>query len=339
MAIASLSRRAAAMSTVERSEMRPSLLAAATISAPRRCAFLSATSAVCSSALLALASRARGPRSAGLSAGVGSFGSIVREEMGFGRKAKDTVTGSSRLRQGRRVGGGRGGGGRGHTLVVDGAPNAARGHAAANLRFARVGAMPQPAPRARVDLSLYWCPSSISRSRRSSCAASAYRWGRLGGPITDERLGVTFHYPKKRHVAFACLVGWAGDNASLWNKAEATERRRDSVVAREVQVAIPRELAPDSQIALAVAFATFLRETRGVAVDVAVHNPRARDGESQPHARLLMTTRRVADDGSFGEKTRELDSLKTRSASVEVIRSSWAAMCNTALEDARVRSA
>jgi ATP-dependent exoDNAse (exonuclease V) alpha subunit len=179
--------------------------------------------------------------------------------------------------------------------------------------------------------------SSISRSHgRSACAASAYRWGRLGGPITDERLGVTFHYPKKRHVVFAGLVGWAGDNASLWNTAEATERRCNSVTAREVQVAIPRELSPEAQVALALTFATFLRETHGVAVDVAVHNPRARDGDSQPHAHLLMTTRRVAEDGSFGEKTRELDSLKTRSASVEVIRSSWAAMCNAALEVAGV---
>jgi ATP-dependent exoDNAse (exonuclease V) alpha subunit len=145
---------------------------------------------------------------------------------------------------------------------------------------------------------------------------------------------MTFHYPKKQHVVFAGLVGWAGDNASLWNTAEANERRRNSVVAREVQVAIPRELSPDSQIALAVAFATFLREMHGVAVDVAVHNPRARDGKSQPHAHLLMTTRRVSEDGSFGEKTRELDSLKSRSANVEVIRSSWASMCNAALEDA-----
>jgi ATP-dependent exoDNAse (exonuclease V) alpha subunit len=122
----------------------------------------------------------------------------------------------------------------------------------------------------------------------------------------------------------------------FWVSTEAAERRRNAVVARELQVAIPRELSPDSQIALAVAFAAFLRETHGVAVDVAVHNPRARDGECQPHAHLLMTTRRVSDDGSFGEKTRELDSLKSRSASVEVIRSSWAAMCNTALEDAGV---
>ncbi len=194
-----------------------------------------------------------------------------------------------------------------------------------------------PSPN-RAPVSIYHLSfSSISRSQgRSSCAASAYRWGRLGGPITDERLGVTFHYPKKRHVVYAGLIGWAGDNASLWNTAEATERRRNSVVAREVQVAIPRELSTDSQIALAVAFATFLRETHGVAVDVAVHNPRARDGESQPHAHLLMTTRRVSDEGGFGEKTRELDALKTRSASVEVIRSSWAAMCNAALEDAGV---
>ncbi len=198
------------------------------------------------------------------------------------------------------------------------------------------GRRPKPQPRA--TLSIYHLSfSSISRSQgRSSCAASAYRWGRLGGPITDERLGVTFHYPKKRHVVFAGLVGWAGDTSSLWNEAESSEHRRNSVVAREVQVAIPRELSPDSQIALAVAFATFLRGTHGVAVDVAVHNPRARDGESQPHAHLMMTTRRVGDDGRFGEKTRELDALKTRSASVEVIRCSWASMCNAALEDAGV---
>ena len=204
------------------------------------------------------------------------------------------------------------------------------------LRLRVPGLRPGPQPRATVSI-YHLSFSSISRSQgRSSCAASAYRWGQLGSPITDERLGETFHYPKKRHVVFAALIGWAGDNASLWNKAETAERRRNAVVAREVQVAIPRELSPDSQIALAVAFATFLRETHGVAVDVAVHNPRARDGESQPHAHLLMTTRRVSHDGSFGEKTRELDSLKSRSASVEVIRSSWAAMCNTALEDAGV---
>ena len=109
-------------------------------------------------------------------------------------------------------------------------------------------------------------------------------------------------------AGIGCPSRGAGDNASLWNTAEAAERRRNSVVAREVQVAIPRELSPDTQIA--AAFARFLRETHGVAVDVAVHNPRARDGESQPHAHLLMTTRRFSDDGRFGEKSRELEALK-----------------------------
>ncbi|MFN9202656.1 MAG: MobA/MobL family protein [Gemmatimonas sp.] len=85
--------------------------------------------------------------------------------------------------------------------------------------------------------------------------------------MTDERLGETLHDPKKQHAVFAALVGWAGDNASLWNKAEAAERRRNSVVPREVQVAIPREVPPDLQIVLAVAFATLRRETQGVAVE------------------------------------------------------------------------
>jgi hypothetical protein len=85
------------------------------------------------------------------------------------------------------------------------------------------GLRPEPQPRATVSI-YHLSFSSISRSQgRSSCAASAYRWGQLGSPITDERLGETFHYPKKRHVVFAALIGWAGDNASLWNKAEAAE--------------------------------------------------------------------------------------------------------------------
>ena len=43
---------------------------------------------------------------------------------------------------------------------------------------------------------------------------------------------------------------WAQDRASLWNAVEAAERRKDAQVAREVRVAIPRELSADDRRAL-----------------------------------------------------------------------------------------
>ncbi|WP_185984821.1 MobA/MobL family protein [Aureimonas mangrovi] len=137
--------------------------------------------------------------------------------------------------------------------------------------------------------------SVIQRSRgKSAVAAAAYR---AAARLTDARTGQTWDYSRKRHVtdSFVMLpIGapdWAQDREALWSRVELAEKRRDAQTARELQVAIPRDLPRDRWGAfLADVAAPYL--AAGAAVDVAVHTPKAGDGGEQPHAHLLITTRR-----------------------------------------------
>ena len=100
---------------------------------------------------------------------------------------------------------------------------------------------------------------TISRSAgRSSTAAAAYR---AGVEITDERTGEIHDYRRKAGVESAELFlpdgapEWATDRAKLWNAAEQSEKRKNSTVAREFEVALPSELSADQRRKLAHDFA------------------------------------------------------------------------------------
>lgn len=201
-------------------------------------------------------------------------------------------------------------------------------------QFARVGSLPRT-PRPNL-MAIYRCSlSTVSRSRgRTATAAAAYR---SGTRIEDARTAEVHDFTaRRRGIPFTAMVGWSGTRSDLWNRAEASERRRNAVVAREVLITLPRELSAKVHTQLSMALAQWLHETHGTAVDVAIHKARARDGGSQPHAHLLMTTRRVSGDGEFGAKTRELDEHRTGVEAVERLRATWAEMCNAALAEAGV---
>ncbi len=76
-------------------------------------------------------------------------------------------------------------------------------------------------------------------------AEAAYR---AGEKITDERTGLVYDYRKKGGVdATALLVPEQApaelrDRATLWNAVERIEKRKDAQLAREIDVALPREL-------------------------------------------------------------------------------------------------
>ena len=102
------------------------------------------------------------------------------------------------------------------------------------------------------------------------------------------------------------------ERETLWNACEAIERRKDSCVARELEVALPRELSLDAIIALVTGFVLEQLVSRGVVADVAIHQGPARDGGTNPHAHILFTTRPVLKDGSgFGKKDRGLERRET----------------------------
>ena len=175
----------------------------------------------------------------------------------------------------------------------------------------------------------------ITRSSgRSSVAAAAYRSAEL---IYCEREGRTHDYTRKSGVEYLTIItpenapAWAQDRASLWNHAEAAEKRKNAATAREWEIALPAELTAEDRQDLAFRFASDLVDRYGVVADVAIHAPH-RDGDQRNHhAHILTTTRRIAEDG-FTVKTRELDDRKLGSQNVIDMRAHWAEMQNAVLE-------
>ncbi len=146
--------------------------------------------------------------------------------------------------------------------------------------------------------------------------------------ITAERTGELFHF---RHrdapVHHEVLLpegadARLGNSATLWNAAEAAERRKDAQVAREIVLALPadRVLTTEDRIELARSFAAEHFVSKGLAVQLDVHAPHKERGESEGawsegtggdhtnwHAHLLITTRRIEGDQLAAKKARDLD--------------------------------
>ena len=146
---------------------------------------------------------------------------------------------------------------------------------------------------------------TVRRSQgRSATAAAAYR---AAERIVCEREGRVHDYGRKGGVEATILVlpehalEWAQDRERLWNAAEAAERRKDSVVAREWELALPAELTPEGRLELAQAFASALVERYGVAADVAIHAPHREGDQRNHHAHVLTTTRGAGAGGSGGQ--------------------------------------
>lgn len=186
------------------------------------------------------------------------------------------------------------------------------------------------------DMAIYHLSvKTVSRSAgRSATAAAAYR---AGVELVCKSTGVIHDYTRKGGVVATTIVApldapkWATDRTELWNRAEEAEKRKNSTVAREFEVALPEELTPAERKRLAVNFAAALVKRHGFVADVAIHAP-GKDGDDRNHhAHILVTTRRIGADG-FGAKTRELDEKKSKE--VEGWRKCWAEMTNDALERA-----
>ena len=167
----------------------------------------------------------------------------------------------------------------------------------------------------------------VSRSfGASAVAGAAYRSGEC---LTDERTGEEHDHRDRDDLDAAEILAprdapaWAQDRARLWNEVEAAEKRRDAQVAREIRVAIPRELPPEAQRELVRDFAQRSFVDRGMVADVAFHG--GQDGHN-PHAHILLTTRTISPEG-FGKKNREWN----KKEHVTTWRKDWADSANRAL--------
>lgn len=178
---------------------------------------------------------------------------------------------------------------------------------------------------------------TVKRSAgQSATASAAYR---SGESIACEREGRVHDYTAKRGIEETFILvpedapSWAQDRAALWNAAEARETRRNSVTAREWELALPSEISDEARSEITRDFAQALVDRYGVVADVAIHAPHREGDQRNHHAHVLTTTRRLEPEG-FTAKTRVLDAAKTGGVEIEQMRGVWAEMQNAALERA-----
>ena len=176
---------------------------------------------------------------------------------------------------------------------------------------------------------------TIKRSAgRSATAAAAYR---VGERIECQREGRVHDYTRKQGIEETFILtpkdapDWAQDRSRLWNEAEASETRRNSVTAREWELALPSEISAEDRSQITRQFAEELVSRYGVAVDVAIHAPHREGDQRNHHAHVLTSTRKL-EAGGFTTKTRVLDSAKTGGVEIEQMRGLWAELQNRALE-------
>jgi hypothetical protein len=177
----------------------------------------------------------------------------------------------------------------------------------------------------------HFAAALVCRSKgQSAVAAAAYR---AGERIDDERLGKTFDYTRRRGVLHNEILapenapGWMRDREQLWNAVEKAEKRKDSQLARSLDIALPHELTFDQNLQLVRDFVQAEFVDRGMIADIAIHAP-SRNGDARNvHAHILLTTREIAGPG-FGSKARDWNSKQE----LQEWRESWADHANGILE-------
>jgi len=170
---------------------------------------------------------------------------------------------------------------------------------------------------------------TISRGKgQSAIAAAAYR---SGEKLYDETFNRTKDYGKKSGVLHAEVMLPESapkeyeNRQVLWNQVEASEKRKDSQLAREIQLALPKELSRDQNQELVFDFCKTEFVDRGMIADICIHDEF--NGNGNHHAHVMLTTREVKEDG-FGQKNRDWNQKEM----LHYWRESWADHINHALE-------
>jgi hypothetical protein len=196
-----------------------------------------------------------------------------------------------------------------------------------------------------VPLAIYYFYGGIigRGSGRSSVGAAAYRAAdklrahpvnsaayRSGEELRDGEGEVVHDYSKKGGVVHSEIILPQGappeyrDRETLWNAVERAEKRRDAQLAREFVVALPREFDLPEQVGVMREYVRDNFVIKGMIGDFAIHDK----GDGNPHAHIMLTTRRVSPDG-FGFKNRDWN----RDSEFLGWRKNWAEVVNRKLEE------
>ena len=123
--------------------------------------------------------------------------------------------------------------------------------------------------------------------------------------IYNDYDGFTHDYTRKRGLVWEQIFlpehapkEWS-DRSVLWNAVEASEKAKDSRLARELIVALPKELSPETNEFLLQYFIEKECVAKGMCAHVCYHDT---DGHN-PHAHIMLTVRPLNKDGTWQHKT------------------------------------
>ena len=179
---------------------------------------------------------------------------------------------------------------------------------------------------------------AISRGAgRSAVACAAYR---SGEKLVCDYYGIEQDYTKKSGVEFTNIYAPENtkkellDRQKLWNAVEKSERRKDALLAREFEIAFPKELNQEQRQTLLDELCQGIVKKHGVVVDAAIHAPHTGSGsdERNYHAHVMFTTRAINKNGTFEAKKYRDFSRDNGTGVVTQWRKDFADIVNTQLE-------
>lgn len=155
-------------------------------------------------------------------------------------------------------------------------------------------------------MAIYHCHCKvISRGQgRSAVGAAAYR---SGDKLTNDYDGLTHDYTHKGGVVHSEVILCENapqeyqNRAILWNEVERVEKGSKARLAREYEIALPVELNREEQIQLVRDFVQENFVSKGMCADIAIHDKE----DGNPHAHIMLTTRPIEQDGSWGVKQKK----------------------------------
>ena len=200
--------------------------------------------------------------------------------------------------------------------------------------------------------TLHFRVVSLSRHKDrpdNAVKACAYRSGQR---LYDEKEETHHNYSNKGGVIEAEIFApgnapdWMHDSSDkkrswerfgneIEEKEDSHNRRASALLAKDFQVAAPRELNHEQNWQLAQDFAAKIND-RGLAVAVAFHEEDASDGGKNPHFHFMVAMREVEEDG-FGKRYRDFDAKGKGKNEVMQLRRDYYQLVNEAVSDAGFR--
>lgn len=145
----------------------------------------------------------------------------------------------------------------------------------------------------------------ISRGKgKSAVAASAYR---SGEKIKNEYDGIVHDFTRKGGIAYTEILlpqnapEEFSNRSVLWNSVEKIEKSKNSQLAREIEIALPKELNREKQIELVRKYVKENFVKVGMCADIALHDK----NDGNPHAHILLTMRPLNEDKTWGAKSKK----------------------------------